>query len=122
MKHGRVIYRGQQLAVTESVDGRVQLPGGALRAERVDLCDVGGGNPEGSIDRHFGFITWRRGPRFAAWTALGGLPCALVLAAYHLAAFGHPLKTGYDFVYLAEFAEGMRVNYGIHAPKLAVTA
>ena len=69
----------------------------------------------------FGFITWRRGPRFAAWTALGGLPCALVLAAYHLAAFGHPLKTGYDFVYLAEFAEGMRVNYGIHAPKLTVT-
>ncbi|MBA3545570.1 MAG: hypothetical protein H0T76_03720, partial [Nannocystis sp.] len=69
----------------------------------------------------FGFIAWLRGPRFAAWTALGGLPCALVLAAYHLAAFGHPLKTGYDFVYLAEFAEGMRINYGIHAPKAAVT-
>ncbi len=58
----------------------------------------------------------RRGPRFAAWLALGGLPCALVLAAYHLAAFGHPLKTGYDYVYLAEFAEGMRIRYGIHAP------
>ena len=69
----------------------------------------------------FGFIAWRRGPRFAAWTALGGLPCALVLTAYHVAAFGHPLKTGYDFVYLAEFAEGMRVNYGIHAPRAAVT-
>jgi len=69
----------------------------------------------------FGFIAWRRGLRFAAWTALGGLPCALALAAYHVAAFGHPLKTGYDFVYLAEFAEGMRVNYGIHAPRLAVT-
>ncbi len=26
-----------------------------------------------------------------------------------------PADTGYDFVYLAEFAEGMRVNYGIHA-------
>jgi hypothetical protein len=69
----------------------------------------------------FGFIAWRRGPRFAAWTALGGLPCALVLAAYHVAAFGDPLKTGYDFVYLAEFAEGMRVNYGIHAPRIGIT-
>lgn len=68
----------------------------------------------------FGFVAWHRGPRFAAWTALGGLPCALGLAAYHVAAFGHPLKTGYDFVYLAEFAEGMRVNYGIHAPDPAV--
>jgi len=68
----------------------------------------------------FGLVAWRRGPRFAAWTALGGLPCALALAAYHVAAFGHPLRTGYDFVYLAEFAEGMRVNYGIHAPKPAV--
>ncbi|HEY8376057.1 MAG TPA: hypothetical protein VIK91_06185 [Nannocystis sp.] len=62
-------------------------------------------------------LAWlRRGPAFAAWTALGGLPVALVLALYHTAAFGHPLKTGYDFVYLEEFAEGMRVNYGIHAP------
>jgi len=69
----------------------------------------------------FGFLAWRRGLRLAAWTALGGLPCALVLVAYHLAAFGHPLRTGYDFVYLAEFAEGMRVNYGIHAPRLAIT-
>lgn len=62
----------------------------------------------------------RRGPRFAAWLCVGGLPCALVLAAYHLAAFGHPLKTGYDYVYLAEFAEGMRVRYGIHAPDPSV--
>lgn len=58
----------------------------------------------------------RRGPRFAAWLVVGGLPCAAVLAVYHLAAFGHPLKTGYDYVYLAEFAEGMRIRYGIHAP------
>ena len=57
-----------------------------------------------------------RGPRFAALTAAGGAPCALALAAYHWAAFGHPLKTGYDFVYLAEFAAGMEVRYGIHAP------
>ena len=28
MKHGRVIYQGQTLAVTESADGRVQGDGG----------------------------------------------------------------------------------------------
>ncbi len=67
-----------------------------------------------------GFAWLRRGPRFAAWTVLGGAPAALLLAGYHLAAFGHPLRTGYDFVYLAEFAEGMRVNYGIHRPDPAV--
>lgn len=62
------------------------------------------------------FGAWRRGWRFGLASALGGLGPALVLAGYHTAAFGSPLKTGYDFVYLAEFAEGMRVNYGIHAP------
>lgn len=66
------------------------------------------------------FALRQRGLRFAAWTALGGVPAALALAAYHTAAFGHPLKTGYDFVYLAEFAEGMKINYGIHAPDPAV--
>ena len=30
MKHGRVIYQGQTLAVTESADGRVQLPDGRV--------------------------------------------------------------------------------------------
>ena len=30
MKHGRVIFEGQALAVTESADGRVQLPGGQV--------------------------------------------------------------------------------------------
>ena len=62
------------------------------------------------------FALVRRGPGFAAHVALGGLPAALALATYHTVAFGHPLRTGYDFVYLAEFAEGMRVRYGIHAP------
>ncbi|MDC0668801.1 hypothetical protein [Nannocystis radixulma] len=62
------------------------------------------------------FAWLRRGPRFAAVVALGGAPAAVALAAYHTVAFGGPLTTGYDFVYLAEFAEGMRVNYGIHAP------
>ena len=33
MKHGRVIFEGQTLAVTESADGRVQLPDGRVVAE-----------------------------------------------------------------------------------------
>lgn len=66
------------------------------------------------------WIAWRRGVRFATWTAIGGLPWALVLAGYHQWAFGSPLKTGYDFVYLEEFAEGMAVNYGIGPPRLDV--
>ena len=58
----------------------------------------------------------RHGPGFALRTALAGVPWALALAAYHAVAFGHPLRTGYDYVYLEEFAEGMRVRYGIAAP------
>ena len=33
MKHGRVIFEGQTLAVTQSVDARVQLPDGRVVAE-----------------------------------------------------------------------------------------
>jgi hypothetical protein len=66
------------------------------------------------------WIAWRRGPGFATWTAIGGLPWALLLAGYHQWAFGSPLQTGYDFVYLDEFAEGMAVNYGLGRPNLAV--
>jgi hypothetical protein len=68
------------------------------------------------------WASWRRGLRFGLWIALGGLPWALVLAGYHSWAFGSPLKTGYDFVYLEEFAEGMADNYGVGAPKLDVLA
>ncbi|MEM9453939.1 MAG: hypothetical protein AAGF11_07155 [Myxococcota bacterium] len=63
-----------------------------------------------------GLALWRHGPSFGLRVVLGGIPWALALAAYHVAAFGHPLSTGYDFVYREEFAEGMRVRYGIHAP------
>jgi hypothetical protein len=56
------------------------------------------------------------GRRFALQAVLAGVPWALALATYHLVAFGHPLRTGYDYVYLEEFAEGMRVRYGIAAP------
>ncbi|NVB39459.1 hypothetical protein G6O69_16575 [Pseudenhygromyxa sp. WMMC2535] len=66
------------------------------------------------------WIAWRRGWRLALWTAVGGLPWALLLAGYHQWAFGGPLKTGYDFVYLPEFAEGMAVAYGIGRPDPAV--
>jgi hypothetical protein len=66
------------------------------------------------------FALARRGRRFAAWTIVGGAPFALVLGAYHQIAFGHPLSTGYDYVYLERFAEGMAVNYGIGAPDAAV--
>lgn len=58
----------------------------------------------------------RHGSGFALRTITAGVPWALALAAYHTVAFGHPLRTGYDYVYLEEFAEGMRVRYGIAAP------
>ena len=62
-------------------------------------------------------LAWiQLGPRFALQMTLGGLPWALLLAGYHTAAFGHPFKTGYDFVFLPEFADGMAVRYGIGAP------
>ncbi len=60
------------------------------------------------------------GRRGALFTALGGLPWAGLLGLYHWAAFGSPLNTGYDFVYLAQFAEGMEVRYGIAAPDFGV--
>jgi hypothetical protein len=64
----------------------------------------------------------RRSWRFGGWIVAGGLPWALVLAGYHTWAFGSPLATGYDYVYLEEFAEGMAVAYGLGAPDLGVLA
>lgn len=63
-----------------------------------------------------GYAWYRRGRADAMQVCLGGLPWAALLAAYHWVAFGSPLSTGYDFVYRAEFAEGMAVNYGLGAP------
>lgn len=68
-----------------------------------------------------GLAAWQHGWRRTPWIVLAGVPWALALGAYHWAAFGHPLRTGYDFVYLEEFAEGMRVRYGIAMPRLDVT-
>lgn len=59
---------------------------------------------------------WRQGLRSALWLGAAAVPWALLLAAYHTIAFGGPLSTGYDWVWLPEFAEGMRVRYGIGRP------
>lgn len=69
-----------------------------------------------------GWAAWRAGPRLAGFVVVAGVPWALILAGYHTWAFGSPLATGYDFVYLEEFAEGMAVNYGIGRPDPAVLA
>lgn len=58
----------------------------------------------------------RWGWRGALKVAVAGLPWAIALALYHRWAFGSALSTGYDFVFLEEFASGMKVRYGIHAP------
>jgi hypothetical protein len=58
----------------------------------------------------------RHGLRACGPLALGALPSVVLLAVYHTVAFGHPLSTGYDWVWLPEFAEGMRVRYGIGRP------
>jgi len=62
------------------------------------------------------FAWRRRGFAWARWVSLGGIPWAALLAGYHVAAFGGPLTTGYDFVYREEFAQGMATNYGLGAP------
>ncbi len=70
-----------------------------------------------------GFALWwwaSRGLRSALWLSAGAVPWALLLALYHTVAFGHPLSTGYDWVWLPEFAEGMRVRYGIGVPDARV--
>lgn len=58
----------------------------------------------------------RHGLRATTWILLGALPWVVLLGAYHTAAFGSPLSTGYDHVYLEEFADGMRERYGLGAP------
>ncbi|MBC8072278.1 MAG: hypothetical protein IAG13_28410 [Deltaproteobacteria bacterium] len=67
-----------------------------------------------------GLCVVRHGLRASLPIALGALPSVVLLAAYHTAAFGHPLATGYDYVWLPEFAEGMRVRYGIGRPSAQV--
>ncbi|MBK8716966.1 MAG: hypothetical protein IPN32_19770 [Deltaproteobacteria bacterium] len=63
---------------------------------------------------------WRQGLRSAGWLAVGALPWVVVLATYHTVAFGSPWSTGYDWVYLPEFAAGMQVRYGIAGPRPVV--
>jgi hypothetical protein len=89
---------------------------GALLGWAV-LCEYTAAVPAALI---VAWASWRHGVRLGLGLVLAGLPWALVLAGYHTWAFGSPLATGYDFVYLKEFADGMAVNYGIGAPNLAV--
>jgi hypothetical protein len=57
------------------------------------------------------------------WLALGAAVPLVALLAYHAAAFGHPLRTGYAFVSRPEFAEGMsRGLMGIGWPRPGVLA
>ncbi|MBX7078478.1 MAG: hypothetical protein K1X88_04755 [Nannocystaceae bacterium] len=70
-----------------------------------------------------GLALWwwqRQDLRRALALGLGALPWAIALAIYHGVAFGHPLSTGYDWVWLPEFAAGMQVRYGIGAPRPSV--
>ena len=64
----------------------------------------------------FGLAWARFGAKAGLRLVVAGAPFALGLALYHAWAFGGPLRTGYDFVYLETFAEGMKVQYGIHRP------
>jgi hypothetical protein len=89
---------------------------GALLGWAV-LCEYTAAVPVALI---VAWASWRRGIGVGLALVLAGVPWALLLACYHTWAFGSPLATGYDFVYLEEFAEGMAVNYGIGAPDLAV--
>ena len=68
------------------------------------------------------WVALRHGWRPLLQMVLCAAPFALLLAFYHWVAFGSPLSTGYDWVYLPEFADGMRVQYGIRAPDLNVLA
>jgi hypothetical protein len=67
--------------------------------------------------------TWvlgRHGLRATVWLSAGAIPWAVVLGTYHAVAFGSPLSTGYDFVVLEEFADGMSERYGLGWPDPAV--
>ncbi len=66
----------------------------------------------------------RAGPggrlRGLALLAAGALPPLAVLGAYHTAAFGHPLRTGYAYVVYPTFAAGMASGWlGISWPRPA---
>ena len=63
---------------------------------------------------------WSEGRSAALRVIAGALPFAAALGLYHWAAFGHPLSTGYDYVYREEFASGMAVRYGLGLPDPSV--
>jgi hypothetical protein len=117
---GSLLFSSFALIVLADAHARL-TPGfawliGALLGWAV-LCEYTAAVPVALI---LAWASWRRGLRFGLAVALAGVPWALLLAGYHAWAFGSPFATGYDFVYLDEFAEGMAVNYGIGTPDLAV--
>lgn len=66
------------------------------------------------------YLLWRCRPFWRAGLfAMGGVPAALVLAAYNTSVFGGPLKSGYDFEAVQQFQQGMQHGVaGITYPKL----
>lgn len=71
----------------------------------------------------FGAWTARDRSRAAAWIVLGALPMVVALGAYHHAAFGHPLATGYSFVENRTFREWHAQGFmGVAAPSLTALA
>jgi len=67
-----------------------------------------------------GYAVRRHAATAMFWLAIGALPFASILAWYHHVSFGNPFTTGYAYVHLPEFAEGMRLRYGIGLPDATV--
>lgn len=65
----------------------------------------------------FCLYRWRALPQGAAFLALGGVPVAIALAAYHAIVFGSPLSTGYSFQpeNLSSTELGLDVVAGLHS-------
>ncbi|MEE9385813.1 MAG: hypothetical protein V3V08_20580 [Nannocystaceae bacterium] len=97
-------------------------PGGSGRAASLlvgvglglaVLCEYPAVVPAGALTL---YAATRHGMRFAGTVVAVGSLFAILLGTYHQVSFGGPLRTGYDFVYLPHFAEGMRVRYGLALP------
>jgi hypothetical protein len=62
----------------------------------------------------------RRGTRGGLDLAIGGAPAAVALAAYHAAAFGHPLRLPYDFVLQEHRHQGWFMGIAAPSPSVLV--
>lgn len=62
------------------------------------------------------YTAWRARARGAALFIAGGLPAAVALGAYDLAAFGSPFRLSYDYV-ANDFARAQQQGFfGLHVP------